>query len=148
MITGFRHAGIVVADMDRALAFWCDVLGFHVQRKMLESGPFIDMLLGMSGVEVTTAKLAGLDGNQIELLHFHSHPGVDAWQGSPSSTGLTHLAFTVIDLDNLCVRLSQAGINCWAEPQISPDGEVKVVYVRGPENLLLELVEVLQHETS
>jgi len=143
MIESFRHAGIVVADLDRALVFWCDVLGFRVQRKMLESGPFIDALLGMDAVEVTTAKLEGPDGNLVELLHFHSHCGSPQWQGTPAATGLTHLAFTVSDVDGLCDRLGEAGVECIAQPQFSPDGGAKVVYVRGPENLLLELVEVV-----
>lgn len=145
MIKSFRHAGIVVADLERALAFWCDILGFRVQRKMLEAGPFIDRLLGMKDVKLTTAKLAGPDGNQVELLYFHSHPGQSAWQGTPSTTGLTHLAFTVSDLDNLCTRLANAGMQFIAAPQIAPDGGAKVVYARGPENLLLELVEVLEN---
>lgn len=143
MIKGLRHAGIVVADLERALAFWCDTLGFQVQRQMLESGSFIDALLGMTGVEVTTSKLVGPDGNLIELLHFHSHPNLPAWQGTPSSTGLTHLAFTVSDLDSLCNRLEKAGVRFIARPQISPDGGAKVVYASGPENLLLEFVELL-----
>ena len=144
MIKSFRHAGIVVADLDRALTFWCDVLGFRVQRKMLETGPFIDALLGMKDVKVTTAKLAGPDGYQVELLYFHSHPSQPAWKGTPSTTGLTHLAFTVSDLDNLCTRLANAGMQFSAAPQIAPDGGAKVVFARGPENLLLELVEVME----
>lgn len=142
-IVGLRHVGIVVANLESALAFWCDTLGFRVQRQMLESGPFIDALLGMSGVEVTTSKLIGVDGNMVELLHFHSHPDLPNWQGKPSSTGLTHLAFTVSNLDALYVRLSEAGVKFFGAPQISPDGGAKVVYASGPENLLLEFVEVL-----
>ena len=144
MIKSFRHVGVVVADLDAALAFWCKALGFTVQRKMLETGPFIDLLLGMSGVQVTTVKLAGPDGNQVELLHFHSHPGLEAWQGSPSTTGLTHLAFTVSNLDKLCASLAEVDVQFFAAPQIAPDGGAKVVYARGPENLLLEFVEVLE----
>ena len=143
MIKGLRHAGIVVADLDRALTFWCDTLGFRVQRQMLESGPFIDTLLGMTGVEVVTSKLVGADGNLIELLHFHSHPDLPAWQGTTHTTGLTHLAFTVNDLDDLYARLTKAGVRFFTTPQISPDGGAKVVYASGPENLLLEFVEVL-----
>jgi len=142
VIEGFRHAGIVVADLERALAFWCDTLGFHVQRQMLESGPFIDALLGMAGVKVTTSKLVGPDGNMVELLYFHSHPDLPAWQGTPSSTGLTHLAFTVSNLEDLYARLTEAGVRFFAAPQISPDSGAKVVYASGPENLLLEFVEM------
>jgi catechol 2,3-dioxygenase-like lactoylglutathione lyase family enzyme len=118
-------------------------MGFQVQRKMLETGPFIDDLLGLSSVEVTTVKLEGPDGNQVELLHFHSHPGLTAWQGVPTTTGLTHIAFTVTELDQLCARLDEFGVQVIGVPQVAPDGAVRVVYARGPENLLLEFVEVL-----
>jgi len=37
MITGFHHAGISTPDLDRAVAFYCDHLGFEViQRQVLE----------------------------------------------------------------------------------------------------------------
>ena len=143
MITQFRHAGLVVTDMKRALEFWCDVLGFKVAKQMEESGPFIDAMMGLKDVRVTTAKLAAPDGNMIELLHFHSHPDQANWSGTPYSTGWTHVSLTVEDLDAACQRLSTAGVTFNAPPQLSPDGYAKVTYGRGPEGVLLELVEVL-----
>jgi hypothetical protein len=41
-------------------------------------------------------------------------------------------------------RLEQFGASIPAEPQFSPDGHVKVIYARGPEGVLLELVEVIK----
>ncbi len=143
MVKGLRHAGIVVSDLEGALSFWCDILGFSVARQMLESGPFIDALLGLDNVQVTTSKLIGPDGNMVELLKFHSHPGEPGWTGTPSTTGLTHLAFTVEDLDTLTQRLAAKGFASLAPPLISADGAAKVAYVKGPEGLLLEFVEVL-----
>lgn len=144
MIRAIRHTGLVVADLDRALHFWCDVLGFRVERQMDESGPHIDAMMGLQGVRVTTAKLAAPDGNLIELLHFHSHPDKPNWKGEPYSTGFTHIALTVEDLDELLQRMKAAGARVSAEPQFSPDGKVKVIYATGPEGVLLELVEVIQ----
>ena len=146
MIQGLRHTGIVVADLDGALKFWRDVMGFRVVRQMDESGLFIDRLLGLEDVRVTTSKLAGPDDMLVELLHFHSHGDEPRWRGTPFSTGLTHLAFTVTDLDRLAVELIEAGATFIAPPQLSPDGLVKVAYVSGPEGLLLELVEEIVGE--
>lgn len=143
MITAVRHTGLVVADLDRALHFWCDVLGFRVVKQMDETGPHIDAMMSLRDVRVTTAKLAAPDGNLIELLHFHSHPDRPKWEGTPYSTGLTHVALTVDDLDRLILTLTQEGVSFPAPPQISPDGYAKVIYANGPEGLLLELVEVL-----
>ena len=144
MIRAIRHTGLVVADLDRALHFWCYVLGFRVERQMDESGPHIDAMMGLQGVRVTTAKLAAPDGNLIELLYFQSHPDKPAWKGEPYSTGFTHIALTVENLDELLQRMEAAGVTFPAEPQFSPDGTVRVLYAKGPEGVLLELVEVIQ----
>ena len=143
MISAIRHTGLVVADLERALHFWCDVLGFRVVRQMDESGPHIDAMMGLRDVRVTTAKLAAPDGNMIELLRFHSHPDQPRWNGTPHSTGFTHIALTVDDLDQLVSKLTQEGVRFPAPPQRSPDGYAKVIYAQGPEGVLLELVEVL-----
>lgn len=144
MIRELRHTGLVVADMERALKFWCDVLGFELVKKMDESGPFIDAMMGLEGVHVTTAKLAAPDGRMVELLQFHSHPNRERWEGMPYSTGFTHIALTVDNLDVLMPRLEREGVTFPAVPLCSPDGYAKVTYARAPDGILLELVEVLK----
>lgn len=143
MITHLRHVGLVVADLGRALQFWCELLGFRVAKKMDESGSHLDAMLGLKDVNVTTVKLTAPDGNLLELLHFQSHPDKPMWQGQPYSTGITHIAFTVDNLDSTFNKLKNAGITFNAPPQQSPDGYAKVAFCRGPEGVLLELVEVL-----
>lgn len=144
MITAIRHTGLVVADLERALHFWCDVLGFEIARKMEESGSHIDAMMGLTGVRLTTVKLAAPDNNLVELLHFHTHADKPSWEGMPYSTGFTHIALTVDNLDATCKALADEGVSFNAPPQYSPDGFAKVTYGRGPEGVLLELVEVLK----
>lgn len=143
MIRAFRHTGLVVSDMDRALQFWCEVLGFSVTRQMDETGPQIDAMLDLKDVRVTTAKLSAPDGGQLELLKFHSHPDRPEWGGTPYSTGFTHIALTVASMDETVRRLSAHGVKFPNPPQLSKDGKVVATYARGPEGVLLELVEVL-----
>lgn len=143
MITAIRHTGLVVADLERALRFWRDLLGFTIVKQMDESGPHIDAMMGLHSVRVTTVKMAAPDGNMLELLHFHSHPDRGEWAGKPYSTGFTHIALTVKDLDLLVAKLSEEGVRFPAAPQFSPDGYAKVIYAQGPEGVLLELVEVM-----
>jgi len=42
MITGVRHTGIVVKDIDGALEFWVSVFDFEVVSNQIETGKFID----------------------------------------------------------------------------------------------------------
>lgn len=144
MITQIRHTGLVVANLQSALHFWCDVLGFRVVKQMDESGPHIDAMMGLKDVRLTTAKLVAPDERMIELLHFKSHPDSPVWEGTPYSTGFTHMALTVANLTASCEKLKREGVVFSAPPQLSPDGAVKVTYGKGPEGVLLELVEVLQ----
>lgn len=143
MITRIRHTGLVVADLGGALYFWRDLLGFKVEKQMDESGAHIDAMMGLKDVCVTTVKLKAPEGGMIELLHFHSHPDQVKWNGTPYSTGLTHVAMTVSNLDDSYKKLSNAGVIFNAPPQYSPDGAVKVIYCKGHEGVLLELVEEL-----
>lgn len=143
MITQIRHTGLVVADLEVALRFWCDLLGFTVARQMDESGPHIDAMMGLKDVRLTTSKLTAPEGGMIELLYFHSHPDCPTWTGTPHSTGFTHIAMTVTDIDKICETLKKEGVIFFAPPQFSPDGKVKVTYCKGPEGVLLELVEIL-----
>jgi len=143
MINQIRHAGLVVADLGLALSFWRDLLGFNIDKQMDESGPHIDAMMGLKNVEVTTVKMSAPQGGVIELLHFKSHPDVDVWRGTPYTTGFTHLALSVKNLDECYQKLSNAGCTFPAHPQYSPDGVVKVIYCQGPEGVLLELVEVI-----
>jgi catechol 2,3-dioxygenase-like lactoylglutathione lyase family enzyme len=144
MTIAIRHVGLVVADLEKSLKFWCDTMGFVVSRQMEESGPHIDAMMGLKDVRVTTAKLAAPDGNLLELLCFHSHPDKPRWAGKPNSTGFTHIALTVKDMDETLHRLEQFGALTPAKPQFSPDGHVKVIYATGPEGVLLELVEIIK----
>ena len=144
MILAIRHIGLVVSDIDKAVEFWCGPMNFIISRHMEEEGPHIDAMMGLKDVQVTTIKLEAPDGNILELLHFKSHPGKKSWSGNPYSTGLTHIALSVNDLDKTYKDLNEYGVEFPALPQYSPDGNVKVIYARGPEGILLELVEILK----
>ncbi len=118
-------------------------MGFTVLRRMEESRPFIDVVLGMQDVRLTTVKLTAPDANLIELLKFHSHADSEAWGGSVTSTGLTHLALTVNDVRATYTQLSANDVKFISPPQLSVDGKALVAFCVGPEGLVLELVEEL-----
>ena len=145
MITQIRHAGITVKNLDKCLDFFVNILGFKIEKKMEEQGDYIDAMHKLSDVKVTTVKIRAPDGNLLELLKFHSHSidKEETWSGKIFSTGLTHIAFTVENLDYAYKLLSSKGVDFNAPPQQSPDGYAKVTFCKGPENLFIELVEVL-----
>src|ERR1017187_9166652 len=101
-VTRVRHAGIVVADLERAIWFYRDLLGLEVQRRMTESGSCIERVPALPRVEVETVKLGLVnETTQIELLFFISHPVSVATGNRMLMIGPTHIAFTVDDLQGL-----------------------------------------------
>ncbi|OGX23517.1 MAG: hypothetical protein A2Y03_05065 [Omnitrophica WOR_2 bacterium GWF2_38_59] len=142
MIKDIRHTGIVVADLEASLKFYQDILGFSIVKKMDETGDFIDNILLLENVKVTTVKMASSSGQMIELLKYQSHPA-DQKKHDINDVGISHIAFTVDDLDVVYKRLMDNKIQFNSSPQISPDGYAKVVFCRAPEGTMIELVEVL-----
>lgn len=145
-----RHAGIVVQDLERQLIFYRDLLGLEEQRRMEEYGPFVDGLMGIADVRVTTCKLGcpgEQGGTQLELLAFQSPDLLEAPSQAVNRPGLTHIAFTVADLGDLADRMQKAGVIFNAPPAISPDGKAMVAYCRDFEGNFVELVELRPSES-
>jgi catechol 2,3-dioxygenase-like lactoylglutathione lyase family enzyme len=133
--------GIVVNDLDKTRDFWINTLDFKLHVEALEESPFIDELLAIKDPALTTVKLIDSKGFILELLKFENYDVENSWSGDLKTTGLTHIALTVDNLDELTEKMSNLGYKALSEVKISPNKKVKVVFVRGPEGIMLELVE-------
>jgi catechol 2,3-dioxygenase-like lactoylglutathione lyase family enzyme len=142
MIKEIRHMGIVVDDLKKSLWFYKEKMGFKVFKHMDESGHFIDKILGIRNIMVTTVKMTLGNGQMIELLNFSSHKK-NILQRSINDVGPTHLAFTVDNIDKFYDDFLHDGVEFISTPKVSEDGSVKVVFCKAPEGTYIELVELL-----
>jgi len=142
MIKDIRHTGIVVDDLEVSLHFYCGLLGFQIVKQMEEAEDYIDNISSLRNVKVTTVKITSPSGQMIELLKYHSHSAEQKIR-EIYEIGISHIAFTVDDLDMEYKRLKDKEIQFNSPPQLSPDGYAKVTFCRAPEGTLIELVEVL-----
>ena len=142
MIKEIRHTGIVVNNLSKSLWFYKKKLGFKVIKHMDESGHFIDKVLGMKKIMVTTVKMVLKNEQMIELLDFYTHKK-NISKRSINDTGPTHLAFTVDNIDKIYDDFLHDGIEFISTPKVSEDGSVKVVFCKAPEGTYIELVELL-----
>jgi catechol 2,3-dioxygenase len=115
------HVHLKVADIDRSLAFYCDVLGFELTQRYGEQAAFIS---------------AG---------GYHHHIGLNTWEsrgGSPpppGTTGLYHVAIrypTRAALADALRRLVEAEIPVEGA---SDHGVSEALYLRDPDSNGLEL---------
>ena len=136
--------GIVVNDLEKTKDFWINTLGFNLHIEAKEESPYIDELLAIRVPGLTTVKLIDKKGFIIELLKFEHYQVENTWSGDLKTTGLTHIALTVDNLDELADRLSKQNYQMVSEIKMSPNKKVKVVFVKGPEGIMLELVQELE----
>jgi catechol 2,3-dioxygenase len=115
------HVHLKVADLDRALAFYCGVLGFEVMQRMGNSAAFIS---------------AG---------GYHHHLGLNTWESAggsppaPGTTGLYHVAIlypTRALLADALRRLIAAKIPL---DGASDHGVSEALYLRDPDENGVEL---------
>ena len=133
----------MVNDLEKTRDFWINTLGFKLNIEAKEESPYIDELLAINDPALTTVKLIDSKGFIIELLKFDNYQIEHSWSGDLKTTGLTHIALTVDDLDEIIAILRKLDYQTLSEIKTSPNKKVKVVFVRGPEGIMLELVQEL-----
>jgi len=141
MTLGVRHTGIVVQDIEKSIHFWTNVLNFRIVSDNLESGNFIEHLLGIPNIKVRTVKMVAADNSMIELLWFPEIQDTESWSGSFTSTGLTHVALNVKNIADVIEKTSKLKYITINDAKKSDENNVTVAFIVGPEKLLIELVQ-------
>ena len=142
MIECINHTGVSTPDLDRAIHFYCELLGFElIERFEMQKGtPGIDEMLTLEGVSFDAALLR-LGNAMIEVFEFASPTPTSAAPRRPvNDHGLTHLCLQVDDVKAEYERLSAAGMEFHCEPQIGEGAAY--VYGRDPDGNAIELIEL------
>lgn len=144
MSRAVRHVGIVVRKIDDVLPFYRDLLGFRVVKRADEPVEFVSRLLGMKRCRLVTIKLSADEGKTlVELLEFASCPDTPAESPGLNVPGISHVALTVENLDQIYRKLSRNNTHFISSPLTTPDGRAKVAFCCDPSGTWLELVEEL-----
>ena len=142
LVVGYRHTGIIVENMDASLYFYRDLLGLNVLQDFYDDTPFINKISGMKHANVHMVKLSTKDGTVVELLEYLTHP-TNLIKQPIHNVGACHLAFSVENIESLYNRLSEAKVSIISEPIPSSDNVAKVCFCLDPNNVRIELVEMM-----
>ena len=142
-MTAFSHFGICVADLDRAVAFWTEGLGFAVADRH-QIGAEFAALMELEDV-VVTSQFLRKDQIAVELLAF-STPVARSEPRRPLPTlGHTHVSLRVDDLDEVLERLVALGgtelAGTRTEMEMGPV-TLRFVYLTDPDGTRVELMEI------
>jgi len=135
-----HHLAMAVPDMDKALGFYRDLLGFTVDWDMdHRSGEPLSRVVGLEAADARVVMLKG-HGLRLELFHYYHPRGRDPGPRRQCDFGLTHFALQVKDVDQVYRRLSAAGVEFNCPPQVLRPG-AKATYLRDPEGVTIELIQ-------
>ena len=113
-IRGYDHTAVAVTDLPRSVAFYEELLGFHVGGKSLNQGPEQDRLDGLKGtlVDVVALQPALSRTPHVELLHYRTPPGrVSASALQANDIASVRQVHKVDDLEGLAARLERGDAN-------------------------------------
>ena len=137
------HTGFTVANLERSLAFWRDVLGFELSHRPHHTGALASEVTGVPGAEISIAVLKGY-GHKIELLEYLAPADRKRVDLRPCDVGSVHVAFTVEDLDAVLSAIAASGWKAVGTPQTlkaGPNAGKRVVYVRDPDGTTIEFMQ-------
>lgn len=141
MIARIDHLNIVVSDLARSIAFF-RLLGFSEGLGAELDAAFLEALTGISGARGRFVTLTHPGSNvTLELLKFNEDAGTDPLLGHAGRIGLRHLAFAVTDIDATVAALRAAGVAFLSPVQTWQKTGKRLVYLYGPDGILLELAE-------
>ena len=138
------HHGLCVSDLERAVAFYRDGLGFAEVSRLRFEDASTHRLLSLPGA-VLEAVYLRRDGMTLELLHF-PRPGTQLGAGPRpmNQVGLMHLSFLVSDLDALLAKLRALGGAVLDATRLDSGGQgANAIFVTDPDGTRIELTEGL-----
>ena len=132
-----HHFGITVADLERSVDFYCDVLGLEVESRFTVSGDSFSTGVGVEGATGTFAHLDA-DGALVELVEYDPEEESRS-EGAVNQPGSTHLGFLVDDIETFYDDLP-ATVDTTSEPQTTESG-ARILFFRDPDGTLIEVLE-------
>lgn len=123
-VANFDYTVLIVESLDRALAFYVDVLGMQLNHR---SGPYAQLATG------------------VTRLAFYERSAMEATLGTAltppaENTAAFELGFFVANVDNAYAELVVLGAAAVTPPADRPWGQ-RTAYVRDPDGNLIELVQ-------
>jgi catechol 2,3-dioxygenase-like lactoylglutathione lyase family enzyme len=138
-----HHVGVTVAQLERSLVFYRDLLGFRVIG--ISDDEDIGAIVGIPGARARIADLDAGNGQILELAEYDPASRGEPGRG-PHTAGSCHLSFQVASLRSALSQLAAAGVTPVGETALLEGPGVwqgcTIVYVRDPDQVTIELIEL------
>lgn len=139
MIESLEHVGLSVANLERSIAFYCDLIGFSLLR-IIECPPAMRLgdVVGLPGCTARIAHLQ-LGGAMLELFEYQDPRGRPVSSDrTQADQGFIHIGLRSSDTHGDHARLAARGVRFIHAPIEFRPG-VWIVYFHGPDGEVCEL---------
>jgi catechol 2,3-dioxygenase-like lactoylglutathione lyase family enzyme len=145
-VTAVGPIGLTVADLDRSVAFYTDVLGFVPVGEVERTGEALERYAGVFGLRVRVARLR-LGREEIELTDYLAPEGRAIPEDTRSNDRwFQHIAIVTRDMDRAYAWLRGHDVrHASTGPQRLPDwnpnaGGIEAFYFKDPDGHHLEII--------
>src|SRR5256885_1558109 len=107
MITGFNHTSFTVADMEKSVRFWTEMLGFKAASVSPREGQWQEEVTGILGASLLVAHLYG-HGHHIEFIQYLAG-AISGDAPPPALRGAAHVCLETDDIERIWTALLAAG---------------------------------------
>jgi catechol 2,3-dioxygenase-like lactoylglutathione lyase family enzyme len=141
-----HHLGVTVADIDRSIEFYRDILGMElVGRRPCVEADYVAKQTGYPGVQLSVAsfRVSADNPQTLEVVQYLNCPG-EAVDQATNRPGNTHLCILVDDLQAAFDDLSQQGVQFKSDPvriTAGPNEGGLVVYFYDPDGYPMEMFQ-------
>ncbi len=138
MIEAPSHFSITVGDLDRSIAFYRDVMGMEIERRLESRSKGISQMTGLDNVLMNVCFMRKGTA-RVELTEYVRPKG----KRQPlhnNDIGASHIGFIANDIDRDYQWLLDHGVRCMS-PLVTHETGRKALYFYDPDGNILELVE-------
>jgi len=142
-IRGAHHTSFTVADLERSVEFFRDLLGLEVVMSRVIDDAYFGRIVGLPGCRVKAALLRIPGSDHLLELFEYLAPRGEPCVPRPCDPGSCHLSLQVDDLRPLHQRL-RGKVAFVSEPvalDAGPNRGGYALYLRDPSGILVELFQ-------
>jgi len=141
-MTRIHHAGVVVSDLEKAIAFYRDVVGLSLADRRERNGGPICQVVGYPETHILIADMAGEDGGILELIQYVTPTPQPRNNEGRAVVTASHVCFQVADVEEAYRKVLEHGGKA-INPPVSVVPGRKGCYMQDPDGNWIELVQAL-----
>ena len=151
MLKACWHFSFTVSDLERSVAFYCDLLGMRLVHRQEQANEYTARLVGYKDASLKVAQLtidglpATRSGHLLELVEY-VHPDCEPTDTAICRPGTAHLAFEVKATSTASmIAWLASGVRFKSPPNAITSGINQgghTCYFLDPDDITLEMVEM------